>query len=220
VPRRALALLVAALALAAPAGADDAADVLRRENAALRAHVAALEAEVAELRVLAGLAPAPGREADSAARVASTFDAGRGTTTVTGRASRLEVLHGVRGRHWMTLRYSHPGRDAPPGIAAVQLALEASSTRAAYADVPALRLTVDGDAVECPAVGYRATAATVGSGQRRVGVREEVVVEVPRGVVARVAHATDVHAVLGGTEFRLSPEQIVDFRVFDRRLGG
>src|SRR5512144_88232 len=96
VRRRVLALVTVAT-LAAPVRADDVADALRRENQALRARVAALEAEVAELRVLAGVAVAPGREADSAARVATAFDERRGTTSVTGRASRLEVLHGVRG---------------------------------------------------------------------------------------------------------------------------
>jgi hypothetical protein len=218
--RRHVLALVTIAALAAPARADDVADALRRENQALRARLAALEAEVAELRVLAGVAAAPGREADSAARVATAFDERRGTTSVTGRASRLEVLHGVRGRHWMTLRYQHPGRDEARSLEAIELALDATSSRAAYGAVRTLRLSLDGEPVECRVVGYRSTAETVGSGQRQVGVREEVVVEVPRPVLARVARASDVRAALGPTEFRLTPEQVVEFRVFERRLGG
>jgi hypothetical protein len=178
-----------------------------------------LEKENAELRVMAGVAPPPGAEAAASARVTSAYDEGSGLTSVTGRTTRIEVLDGVRGRHWMRLRYQHPGREAAT-VERIALELEAASAGVSYRNAKSLRLWIDGTAEELPVAHYQVTATTVGSGSRQVGARELLVVEIPRAVLARVANAREVRGQLGPTVFRLTPDQIVEFRVFQRRLEG
>jgi hypothetical protein len=215
-------LLVGLVALLAPvwvSAGEAEVDRLRRENATLSARVAALEAENAELRVLAGLTDPTSPDQAPLAPVTARYDEGAGETTVETAPSRLDVVKGSRSRHWVTLRYQYPGHETKAPVAQVRFEVDTVASGSVYRGAKTLHLWVDGEAFECPVVGYRAAPATVSRAERTTS-DEHVTAELPAAVLARIGSARQVRGELGATEFHLTPAQIVAFRAFQRRLDG
>lgn len=215
-------LLVGLVTLLAPAwvsAEEPEVERLRRENATLSARVAALEAENAELRVLAGLTAPSSPDQAPSAPVTARYDEGAGQTTVETTPTRLDVVKGSRSRHWVSLRYQYPGHETKAPGAQVRLEVDTAASGGVYRGAKTLRLWVDGDAFECLVIGYRAVPRTVSRAQGTTS-DEHVTAELPAAVLARIGAARQVRGELGSTEFHLTPAQIVAFRAFQRRLDG
>ena len=215
--------LLALVALLATRGAHaepPEVERLRAENAALAARVAALEAENAELRVLAGVTAPSGADEAPSAPVRGSYDEAAGETTIETTPTRLGITRGSRSRHWFLLRYKHPGQRPATPVEQVRVEIDTVGSGGVYRGATTLRLWVDGDAFECPVVGYRSATVTVGGGQRTAAVNEHVEADLAAAVLGRIGSARQVRGELGPTSFQLTPAQIVAARAFQRRLEG
>jgi hypothetical protein len=189
---------------------------LEAEVARLRARVAELEAENAQLRNDAGLVATLDSAANETVRV--TFDEDTDTTTIATTPSRLVRAGGTPLRHWLTLQATYPGRTPPPSPTDALLVVETSASSGDYRGATALRLVIDGRAEECPVVRYATEPIVAGRMVVPAGERETVTVSLPAAALARMAAGRDVRAALGANEFALTAEQIAALRAFRKRL--
>ena len=100
------------------------------------------------------------------------------------------------------------------------LVVETAASPGSYARVRALRVVVDGRPAECSVVRYATEPIFAGRASERVAERETVTISLPLVVLAQIGTAREVRGLLGGTDFRLTPQQLSAFRAFRRRLEG
>lgn len=197
---------------------------LQRENAALRARVAELEAELERLRsdnrqlnVLAGLTPPEDAAEAEAVKVVTQKDPATGATTVGFKYERMEVVSGSRSQHWMRLAYVQGADGAAPRQ--VDLHILAMLTQGDYRQLGQARLIVGGESVAVAVKDYKRQVRGGGVAGRET-CDEELTVVVPLEVVARVAGARDVQLRLRQVQLKLSASQIAQFKALQERMKG
>lgn len=192
-------LLLAVVPLVAAAEPTDA-DRLRRENAALQARVEALEQENAELREALGMSAAP-----LVGTPAAELDGGPlAAPGVRTRPMQLEVTHGSRAEHALTMAAANDGFVAT---------IETQFSGGIYRRVSSMRWDVDGETHESAVRDYDATRITTGPAQRRIRRdHERVEIAVSRETLAAIAAGASVRGVLGRTTFTVPTAQRMTMR--------
>jgi hypothetical protein len=194
-------VLVAALLVAVPAiGQAESADELTRlrtENAALRAHVEALEREVAALRALADVPP----DDDEPPLVATEPDEATGDEGLATRLIRLDRTRGSTGPHFFTL-----ARDAAGTVTG---RIETRLSGGIYEYTRLARLTVDGTSYDCAVTHYDKQRVTTGLKRRIQRDHERVAFAVAPEALAAMAEARSVGIALGRSAFTVPPRGLV-----------
>lgn len=210
--QRKIAFVMVLAAFAPAVFADDAAEVerLRAENAALKAKVAELEAqlgktiealEVTKTKVVEVAAErnelaTQKAEADQQRReyfVEREYDAGADKTRVMSRVSKLTVTKGAKYRHWFNLYAEHPGEVAAAMPKQLNLVIQTSFSGTEYRGIDDVTLLVDGEAIELTVAGYDNVFRSSGSPRNRTRKDDEtVMLAVPLDAARKIAQAKTV----------------------------
>ncbi len=215
-----LLAFAAAAVTTAPSAAADPSELerLRAEKAKLEARIKQLEAENDSLKRESSAPLAAALQQAAVASVQVSFDEKAGVTTIATTPTRIARVDGDEARQWITFRAVHPGRSRGAPVERVQFVVETAASRGTYRSTKTMRLAVDGTPQELVVVDYKAAPIVSGRTNAKVGERETVVVEMPASTLTRISEARDVSGTLGGTAFRLTPEQLAAVRAFRQRV--
>ena len=210
--QRMIAIVLVLVALAQGAFADDAAELvkLREENAALKARVAELEAQlgqmvealeqtktrVVEVQAERNELAAAKAEAEQQRReyfVEREYDAGADKTRIMSRVSKLRVTKGAKYRHWFNLYAEHPGKTAASMPKQLNLVIQTSFSGTEYRGMDDVVLDVDGEAITLKVAGYDNVFRSGGSSRNRTRRDDEtVMLAVPLDAARKIAKAKSV----------------------------
>lgn len=233
VRRRGVWLLAAAFIFAPGAGAHGdpgcPAEVQRLSAAnaelaaqvdELRARVAALQAENDDLKIVAGITPAPGGTAATDDRPPSITDTVEGTTrTLAASGGQLKITRGGRASHWVHFRYEQPAHAPSGTLQTIVMDLRTKFSGGVYSNVKALVFSVDGEDVSCPVTAYRARSLTGGGTRKRIKKDDEfLTVAIPLPAVDRILAGRKVGGRLGPARFAFTVQQLAALRVLRASL--
>ncbi len=214
---------------------------LKAEVLKLRAKVKALEDQLAERGAevkkledektkLAGEKKAlvdKQLKADADARayfVDKAYDAGKDETTITSRLMKVNITHGKKRYHWMTLVGRHAGKSGPGvsggKVGGVELKLQSYFTGKSYAKMKHIEFVADGVKLMCEVTGYDAKVRVVGSARKRVRRDDEFVTgRFTLDQLKTLAGAKEVRGRMGTNKFVLTPGQLATFNAMGKELG-